>query len=104
MLSEGRANFGCRLKRTSQIDLFPANAFGLHDMHGNVWEWCQDRADGKTDQEGDIKDPQRARSGTARVQRGGSWYNGRETCRAAARCRNDPTSRYSNFGFRVCIA
>jgi formylglycine-generating enzyme required for sulfatase activity len=66
------------------VGTLEANAFGLHDMHGNVWEWCQDwyATDYNT---GDKQDPQGPSAGAARVLRGGSWRNQAFWCRAAAR-------------------
>jgi formylglycine-generating enzyme required for sulfatase activity len=65
------------------------NAWGLYDMHGNVWEWCQDRYYGG------------ATSGSLRVYRGGSWLGIARYCRSANRLRNTPEYRDSSLGFRV---
>ena len=75
------------------------NAWGLYDMHSNLWEWCQDwygsyLADAVTD-------PQGAARGTERVVRGGSWYGNSGNCRSAYRLRYIPTRRGGNVGFRV---
>ncbi len=78
------------------------NAFGLHDMHGNVWEWCgdwsQDSYRGLA-----REDPKGPRSGTSRVLRGGSWLGRRGGCRSANRSRIIPDYRSSDFGFRVVV-
>jgi formylglycine-generating enzyme required for sulfatase activity len=76
------------------------NPFGLHDMHGNVWEWCQDTYGGYDT--GVTRDPQGAVDGSARVLRGGSaWYVPRDL-RSALRFRNEPTIRGRDIGFR-CV-
>lgn len=78
-----------------------ANPWGLFDVHGNVWEWCQDMylALG-TDS---IKDPINLESGEGRVARGGSWYSGYLHCRAAYRHWDAPSTRKNHIGLRVCF-
>jgi formylglycine-generating enzyme required for sulfatase activity len=76
-----------------------ANAWGLHDMSGNVWEWCRDRYDEKLS--GGV-DPAGASSGTNRVFRGGGWSYNAYGSRVAGRNGNYPSSTYSSdIGFRV---
>ena len=75
------------------------NAWGLYDMHGNVWEWCQDRYGDYPS--GSAMDPTGATSGSYRVCRGGSWFNGARICRSAYRIRGAPGDRDSLLGFRV---
>ena len=77
-----------------------ANAWGLFDVHGNVWEWVWDRYGSY---EGDATDPIGPRSGAYRVARGGSWGNTARNCRAAARGRSGPGFRNINLGFRPSI-
>ncbi|MFM7072383.1 MAG: SUMF1/EgtB/PvdO family nonheme iron enzyme [Planctomycetota bacterium] len=86
------------------------NGFGLHDMHGNVWEWCSDRyasdyygtsAASGSDPTGPLRDP----SGVSyRVHRGGSWGIDAASCRTAHRLRGDPTYRWYSIGFRLALS
>jgi formylglycine-generating enzyme required for sulfatase activity len=84
------------------------NAFGLYDMHGNVWERCSDSYGSYEDlpagQAGaKIIDPTGPDTGTFRVLRGGSWYGSPQHCRSASRLRDSPAARYGLIGFRVAV-
>ncbi|MGB2823714.1 MAG: SUMF1/EgtB/PvdO family nonheme iron enzyme, partial [Phycisphaerae bacterium] len=87
---------------TAPVGKYKPNAFGLHDMHGNVWEWCRDwyRKDYSTAGKLDTKGPY---SGALRVVRGGSWLSPPDRCRSAFRTASDPMGSYCDFiiGFRV---
>jgi uncharacterized protein (TIGR02996 family) len=88
-------------KEMKPVGQLQPNAWGLVDMHGNVWEWCQDWY-GPYSHE-DNKDQQGADSGDSRVLRGGSWCSNAVYCRAASRGRSEPAFRNGEFGLRVCF-
>jgi formylglycine-generating enzyme required for sulfatase activity/serine/threonine protein kinase len=75
------------------------NGWGLYDMHGNVFEWCQDWYGDYPS--GSTTDPTGAASGSYRVIRGGCWFINSDYCRSAYRGRGAPGNRSSNLGFRV---
>ncbi|MHB1423099.1 MAG: bifunctional serine/threonine-protein kinase/formylglycine-generating enzyme family protein [Gemmataceae bacterium] len=97
----GTGKKGVYRGKTTPVGIFPANAWGLCDMHGNVWEWCQDWYGPYPKK--DINDPQSPKSGQYRVLRGGSWSYSPQDCRSAFRNWVEPGSRSSNFGLRVCF-
>ena len=85
--------------KTHPVEEKRKNALGLHDMSGNVWEWCFDRY-GNIEAE-DVMDPLGATSGSLRVGRGGSWFNGAEDCVVGERYFIGPVSSAGFVGFRV---
>ncbi len=91
-------------RETTEVGSFPANRWGLHDMHGNVLEWCAD--DWHEDYEGAPEDGkawvEESETNTTKVLRGGSWYGFPEGCRSACRYFNARDNRFSTFGVRVC--
>jgi formylglycine-generating enzyme required for sulfatase activity len=89
-------------KQTVEVGKFPANAFGLHDMHGNVWEWCED--DWQDSYQGaPTNGSARTSAGqsVSRVLRGGSWLNDPQLLRSADRNWNQPGFRIDHVGFRL---
>ena len=78
-----------------------ANAWGLKDMHGNVWEWCWDWWDGGDYPSGSVSDPLGPPSGSTRVVRGGSGGSHARYCRSADRTGSSPDYRYGNIGLRL---
>jgi len=88
--------------RTAPVGSFKPNAFELYDMHGNVWEWCNDRfVDSYANAE--TVDPTGPDSGNSRVLRGGSWNISPASCRSAYRHGIAPDRRASGVGFRVSV-
>lgn len=87
---------------TTPVGMFPANPWGLHDMHGNVWEWCLD--DWHSNYEGAPTDGSAWMEGSrlGKVRRGGAWTFIHRHCRSAHRCTFDRYNRTSIIGFRVC--
>ncbi len=89
---------------TCPVGTFPANAFGLHEVTGNVWEWCADWFAPDFYRRSPVEDPAGPETGTARVLRGGSYLCHESYCwryRVDSRSANTPDSSAGNVGFRV---
>jgi formylglycine-generating enzyme required for sulfatase activity len=115
----GRGREGQYRQETTEVGSFPANAWGLHDMHGNVCEWCADHwhssynlgqqkapSDGSpwldAAEEGKKGEDGAQDDNRSRVLRGGSWHLLPVYCRSAYRNYGRPANADYNFGFRVC--
>ena len=94
--------------KTAAVKSKAANAIGLYDMSGNVWEWCFDRHDNNPasndsayEQGGIVTDPQGGASGTSRVVRGGGWVSSAFSCTVGYRSSFSPDGRKNFLGFRL---
>ena len=87
--------------KTHPVGQKQPNAWGLYDMHGNVWEWCQDWYDSRYYSQSQAVDPQGPSAGSLRVPRGGGWNCGAVRCRSAFRSSNSPGARRAALGFRL---
>ena len=101
----GKGKKGVYREKTTPVGSFPVNKFGLYDLHGNVWEWCQDLwhekyenapMDGSSWNEGNSQT-------SFRTLRGGSWYDDPGNCRSANRYGFDADYRFDGFGFRLAL-
>lgn len=119
-LSRQQANFkgkaynaaeeGPSLDRAAKVGSYPANPWGLHDVHGNAFEWCRDwyHRDLPGGADPDLykaRDSATAseHGGCSRVRRGGCWSDDGWACRSAFRLRFEPERRYDHIGFRVVV-
>lgn len=117
-LSSKQANFrekpyngaepGPSLGKAARVGSYPANAWGLHDTHGNTYEWCRDwyhsRLPGGTDPDLYVAKESAAKNrdrSISRCRRGGCWSDPGWSCRSAFRLRFEPERRYDHIGFRV---
>lgn len=98
----GKGKKGEYREKTTPVGTFPANAWGLHDTHGNLWEWCQNWYGDYLKNE--VVDPQEGESEDYRVLRGGSWFFDPERCRSARRRYVRPGVREGIVGFRLCFS
>jgi acetyl esterase len=97
----GDGKKGVNRQKTTPVNSFPANSWGLHDMHGNVFQWCQDWFGDYP--QNDVIDPEGPKKADFRVQRGGSWGLSPVHGRSASRGGSKPGDRGDGFGFRVCF-
>ena len=88
--------------QTREVGVFPANAWGFHDMHGNVWEWCEDAWHDSYDGASDDGSPWLGGGDSSlRILRGGSWFINSQGLRSADRNWNRPDLRVNYIGFRL---
>jgi formylglycine-generating enzyme required for sulfatase activity len=100
----GGAAKGPFLDRTCKVGSYKPNAWGLYDMHGNVWQFCADWFKKDYDDDDPKDEPTGPGSGLSPMLRGGSWINDGGKCRAACRDTTCPANRESFIGFRVvCV-
>jgi formylglycine-generating enzyme required for sulfatase activity len=90
---------GLPVDACAPVKSYPPNAWGLYDMHGNVWEWCGDWYGAYPS--GAVSDPTGPDAGEAKVRRGGSWFKHGWQCRSANRNYAHAGSRLRNLGFRI---
>jgi formylglycine-generating enzyme required for sulfatase activity len=90
------------LQKPTPVGKYPANAWGLYDMHGNVWEWCSDWYGEYPS--GSVTDPSGPATGSLRVTRGGGWYCNAAVCRSAFRGSLVPLYRDFFLGFRLALS
>ena len=105
-ISPNQANYNNNNEGTVAVGSYPANAFGLHDMHGNVWEWVEDcyhddYIDAPTDGSAWLSGCEKYEGEARRVLRGGSWDSNPGSLRSAYRLRYFATIRSDGRGFRV---
>jgi formylglycine-generating enzyme required for sulfatase activity len=98
-----RANYESCREKTMPVGSYPSGVspYGIHDMAGNVWEWCSDRYSSSYYSSSPRNNPTGSASGSFRVQRGGSWYVNAGYIRSANRRYNTPPSRGYFLGFRL---
>ena len=113
-LSSSQANFngnhpfggaakGPFLRRPCKVGSYEKNAFGLYDVHGNVWEWCADWYDKGYYKASPARDPSGPAKGRERVVRGGCWVGLGAFCRSGCRGRVEPAAHAPLIGFRVAL-
>ncbi|MFO0967219.1 MAG: bifunctional serine/threonine-protein kinase/formylglycine-generating enzyme family protein [Gemmataceae bacterium] len=102
-ITSAEANVDFKYGGPLPVGSFAPNAWGIHDMHGNVREWCEDWFEEFYYKKSPPRDPTGPLEGTTRVMRGASWCNGLDGCRSAFRFDYPPGNRSEDFSFRVVL-
>jgi formylglycine-generating enzyme required for sulfatase activity len=89
---------------TTESGSFPPNAFGVYDLHGNVWEWCADAWHDSYDGAPAESSAWEGQQGSTRVLRGGCWHDTPDLCRSASRLKQAPGEADDFFGFRAALS
>lgn len=99
-----KANYGDAVGKTMSVGQYSANGFGLYDMHGNVWEWCQDTRHENYQGAPSTGIAWVGGDSSRRVLRGGSWSSSTQCVRSANRLSSAPSKRNSSVGFRLALS
>lgn len=105
--TDGKVSKGTYREKTIEVDSFDPNAFGLYNIHGNVWEWCLDpwhENYNDAPNDGRVWDASNDSNSQWRVIRGGSWHAPADDCRSANRSILEPTSHGGGIGLRVAFS
>jgi formylglycine-generating enzyme required for sulfatase activity len=105
-LDQSLANYGHNVRQTTPLGSYPPNPLGLQDMHGNVWEWCDDgwhENYQNAPKDGSSWNDNHSQS-SFRILRGGSWYYNPKNCRSAYRFGNNAVNCFYNIGFRLAVS
>jgi formylglycine-generating enzyme required for sulfatase activity len=101
IIDSSKANYNNNVGDTTKVGSYPPNNYGLYDMAGNVWEWCNDWYDSNYYNNSPTNNPQGPSSGTYRVIRGGGFCNVANYCRCAFRYSGSPRNSGTILGFRL---
>ncbi len=100
-ITSNQANFNRNIDKTTPVGNYPSNRFGVHDMHGNLWEWVEDCYENNYNNAPSNGSALTGSNSCRRVLRGGSWDNGPEDLRSSYRNGSTTDSRFDFYGFRI---